>query len=188
MPTPTFFADAQAFRSWLTAHAHEAPELDVGFHTVGSGRPSLTWPESVEEALCFGWIDGVRRRIDDGAYRIRFTPRRPGSIWSAVNLAKAEQLIREGRMQPAGMEAYARRIERKTRVYSYEQEGDQVFSPRELEAFAGNAAAWAYFKGTPPGYRRTMVFWITSAKQPAARARRLARFINSCAAGVRLLP
>jgi len=159
---------------WLAAHAHEAQELLVGFCKVGSGRPSLTWPESVEEALCFGWIDGVRRRIDDGAYQIRFTPRRPGSIWSAVNLAKAEQLLREGRMQPAGLAAYDRRIERKARVYSYEQEGNQVFAPEELEAFTGNAAAWAYFEGTPPGYRRTMVFWITSAKQPAARARRLA--------------
>lgn len=187
-PSPHYFARAEDFRAWLALHGGEERELLVGFHKVGSGRPSLTWPESVDEALCFGWIDGVRRTVDEGAYTIRFTLRKPDSIWSAVNVANAERLIAAGRMQAAGLEAFARRTERRSSVYSYEQEGQLVLTPGELKAFRKNRAAWTYFESAPPGYRRTLTYWIVSAKQAPTRARRLARFIESCAAGERLLP
>jgi len=160
----------------------------VGFYKVGSGKPSLTWPESVDEALCVGWIDGIRKRIDDSAYQIRFTPRKPGSIWSTVNIKRVEALVAEGRMQPAGLEAYERRTERKSSVYSYEQEGSLNLTPTELRLFKKNKGAWAYFERAAPSYRRTMLYWIASAKQAATRARRLAKLVESCAEGLRLLP
>jgi len=184
----TFFADAEAFRAWLAANGTTAAELLVGFHKVGSGRPSLTWPQAVDEALCVGWIDGVRRRLDDQSYVIRFTPRRAGSIWSTVNIAKAEQLIASGRMGPAGLAAYARRLEQKSNIYSYEQPGTAVLAPEELGAFQADPKAWAAFQALPPGYRRTMLHWVSSAKQPATRQRRLAKLMTSCASGERLLP
>lgn len=146
----------------------------------------MTWPESVDEALCFGWIDGVRKRIDDDSYQIRFTPRKKDSIWSAVNIAKAETLIAAGRMRAAGLEAFARRTERKTRVYAYEQKVSTPFSDAELRQFERNRRAWSYFERLPPGYRRTVLHWVVSAKRPETRARRLAELIDSCAAGERL--
>ena len=183
-----FFASAQEFRAWLDAHSQTAVDLTVGFHKVGSGKPSLTWPESVDEALCVGWIDSVRRRIDDEAYQIRFTPRRQGSMWSAVNIAKVKVLIAQGRMKPAGLEAYRKRLERKSRIYSYEQAGSAGLARDELKTFKQSKAAWASYEKLPPGYRKTMIHWVVSAKQPTTRARRLARFIASCAAGLRFLP
>lgn len=123
-PKPAFFETAAAFRRWLVKHAATRGELVVGFHKVGSGAPSMTWPESVDEALCVGWIDGVRKRIDDATYQIRFTPRHPGSIWSAVNIAKAERLIAEGRMTAAGLEAFERRTPERSAVYAFEQAGE----------------------------------------------------------------
>jgi len=185
---PVFFASAADFRAWLASNAATATELTVGFYKVGSGKPSLTWPESVDEALCFGWIDSVRKRIDDHAYQIRFTPRRMGSIWSSVNIAKAKALIAEGRMKPAGLRAYMKRTERKSSVYSYVQGGSLNLTPEELKAFKKNRAAWAYFEKAAPSYRRTMLHWVVSAKQQATRTRRMARLIESCAASVRLLP
>jgi uncharacterized protein YdeI (YjbR/CyaY-like superfamily) len=182
-----FFANAAAFRAWLERNALREPELMAGFHKIGSGRPSMTWSESVDEALCFGWIDGVRKRIDDHSYLIRFTPRKKDSIWSAVNVAKVEVLIAAGRMRPAGLEAFARRTERKTRVYSYEQEGVTPLTEAELQLIERNKAAWSYFEQLPPGYRRTMLHWVVSAKKAETRARRLAELIDSCAAGKRLL-
>ena len=163
-------------------------ELNVGFYKVGSGRPSMTWPESVGEALCFGWIDGLRKRIDDHAYQIRFTPRKQGSIWSTVNIKHVEALIAEGRVKPAGLEAFERRTERKSSVYSYEQESSMDLAPDELRTFKRNKGAWAYFEQAAPNYRRTMIYWVVSPKQEATRGRRLAKLIESCAAGVRLLP
>ena len=124
--TRTFFATPQAFRQWLERHAASAPELLVGFHKVGSGRPSMGWSESVDEALCFGWIDGIRRRLDEHTYSIRFTPRKPSSIWSAVNIAKVEQLQAAGRMTPAGLAAFAHRKAHKSAIYSHEQAGGRA--------------------------------------------------------------
>ncbi len=186
MSTPTYFETPDAFRAWLAAHADREAELLVGFRKVGSGRPSMTWPESVDEALCVGWIDGVRRRIDDEAYSIRFTPRRPGSIWSAVNLAKVERLRAQGRMTPAGEAAWARRTEAKTAVYAYEQAQPAALTAAEQQAFQGHAQAWAYFETCPPGYRQVVLHWVGTAQRPATRAARLTRLIAACQAGRRL--
>jgi len=185
---PLFFPTPEAFRDWLIRHGSTAPELLVGFYKVGSGKPSLTWSESVDEALCFGWIDGVRRRIDDESYLIRFTPRSRDSTWSAVNIAKAEVLISQGRMQPHGLQAFSRRKERKSGVYSYEAEAPPTLSGEELTRFKNNRPAWTFFNGSAPSYRRTIVHWVVSPRLPATRARRLSRLIDSCAEGVRRLP
>lgn len=183
---PRFFATPAAFRTWLMKHAATHDELLVGYHKVDSGKPGMTWPESVDEALCVGWIDAVRKRIDEHAYQIRFTRRKPGSIWSAVNIAKVESLIAQGRMQPAGLEAFARRTARKSGVYAYEQAATPSITTDEERAFRKNKAAWSYFEACPPGYRKTLLYWIANAKQPATRARRLVHFIAACAAGKRL--
>jgi len=138
MTAPTFFATANAFRRRLEANAGNATELLVGFNKVGSGKPSLSWPESVDEALCFGWIDGVRKRIDDDAYSIRFSPRKPTSIWSAINIAKVARLQAEGRMAPAGTRAFALRSEARSKVYAYERDADAELSPAESKTFRRN--------------------------------------------------
>lgn len=184
---PTFFATPADFRAWLAAHAATATELTVGFYKVGSGKPSITWPEAVDEALAFGWIDGIRRSLGTDAYTNRFTPRRPGSNWSAVNTAKAEALIASGRMTPAGLEAYQRRTDLKTAVYSYEQRRLAQFTPKEVATLRRNRPAWRFFEAQPPGYRTLMTYFVASARQGAARARRLARLIEASAAGRRLL-
>ena len=186
MTDPLFFPDAQAFRGWLEANAASASELLVGFHKVSSGRPSMSWSESVDEALCFGWIDGRRKRIDDASYTIRFTPRKAGSIWSAVNIAKMEQLRAAGRMTPAGERAFALRTEARSGVYSHEQAQAAALTAQETAAFQVDAPAWAYFETLPPGYRKQVLHWITTAKKPETRAARLAKLMQACAAGKRL--
>lgn len=183
---PTFFATAADFRRWLERNAAAASELVVGFHKVGSGRPSMSWPDSVDEALCFGWIDGVRKRIDDQSYLIRFTPRKAGSTWSAVNVAKTETLIAQGRLQPAGLAAFQRRTEARTGIYAYEQVEDAQLTNEEQRRFRRNQAAWKYFAAAPAGYRRTMLHRITAAKRAETRARRLDQLITACAEGKRL--
>jgi uncharacterized protein YdeI (YjbR/CyaY-like superfamily) len=183
---PRFFADGAAFRAWLEAHGEEETELAVGFHAVASGRPSLTWPEAVAEALCFGWIDGVRRRIDAESYQIRFTPRRRGSTWSAVNIALAEELIRTGRMAAAGMRAFDLRTEKRSRTYSYEQEEGSAFAPAEEKLFRANPLAWAHFMQQPPSFREKAIWWVISAKRESTRATRLEKLIDASAAGRRL--
>ena len=186
MPEPVFFFNAHGFCSWLETHADSATELLVGFYKVGSGRPSMSWPESVDEALCFGWIDGRRKRIDDTAYSIRFTPRQPASIWSTVNIAKMAQLRAAGRMRPEGERAFALRTEAKSGIYSHEQAQAAELAEEELWAFRRDATAWAYFEALPPGYRKTLLHWITTAKKPETRAARLAKLVQACAAGKRL--
>lgn len=183
---PTFFADAAAFRSWLADHSTSAAELLVGFYKVGSEHPCMSWSESVDEALCFGWIDGRRKRIDDDSYVIRFTPRKPTSIWSVVNIAKMDKLRAQGKMLPAGEAAFARRSAAKSGVYSHERQEAPELTPDELAAFARQPAAAQYFAALPPGYRKTILHWITQAKKAETRAARLARFIAACAAGERL--
>jgi len=186
MTTPRFFATPAAFRAWLAEHAACAPELLVGCYKVGSGRPSITWSESVDEALCFGWIDGVRRRIDDEAYSIRFTPRRPTSIWSAVNIAKVEQLQAAGRMTAAGAAAYAHRKDHRSAIYAFEQAHTAELSPPELAAFQRDAAAWAFFQATPPSYKKRVLHGVASAKKAETRAARFARLLQASAAGQRI--
>jgi uncharacterized protein YdeI (YjbR/CyaY-like superfamily) len=177
---PKFFARAADFRQWLEANHESKSELLVGFHKRGSGRESMTWPESVAEALCFGWIDGVRRRLDDDSYTIRFTPRKPSSIWSTVNINKMRELIAEKRAHPAGVRAFERRSEEKSSVYSYENRHGAVFDPDSLRTFKRHKAAWKFFEQCPPWYRRTTTWRVISAKRPETRARRLAELISAC--------
>jgi uncharacterized protein YdeI (YjbR/CyaY-like superfamily) len=180
---PTFFETPEQFRAWLHAHHQVEKELWVGFHKVGSGRPSITWPQSVDEALCVGWIDGVRKRIDDESYVIRFTPRKPGSIWSAVNIRRMGELQAEGRVLPAGLAAFEKRRDDKSAIYSYEQRKSAELPPEFEERFRSNAAAWDFFQRQPPWYRRTATHWVTSAKKPETREKRLATLIADSAAG-----
>jgi len=182
-PQPLFFATPAAFRAWLAAHHASASELWVGFHKRGSGLPSLTWPESVDEALCFGWIDGVRRSVDATSYAIRFTPRRAKSTWSAINIARLSELAAAGRVEPAGAAAFARRSEAKSAVYSYEQRQAARLSAAEEKAFRAERAAWRDFERRPPWYRRTATHWVTSAKRAETRSRRLARLVACSRAG-----
>lgn len=182
---PTFFESAAAFREWFEKNHDKVSELVVGFHKRGSGRPSITWPESVDQALCFGWIDGIRRRIDDVSYTIRFTPRRRGSIWSAVNIRRANELIELGLMQPPGLRVFEKRSEEKSRIYSYERE-HASFTRQDEKRFRANKKAWKFFSEQPPGYRRLTTYWVTSAKREETRARRLASLIDLSARGKRL--
>jgi uncharacterized protein YdeI (YjbR/CyaY-like superfamily) len=182
MATPEFFASAGDWRAWLSAHAAIEDEVLVGFWKRSTGRPSMTWSESVDEALCFGWIDGVRRGIDGDSYSIRFTPRKPTSTWSAVNVAKVAQLEADGRMTAAGRAAFERRSAARTAIYAYEQ-GDVTLDESLLRA---DAAAWAFWSGQPPSYRKVAAHWVTSAKQPETRARRMAQLVADCAAGLRI--
>lgn len=184
---PTFFATAAAFRAWLDRHAATSRELVIGFWKVGSGKPSMTWSEAVDEALCVGWIDGVTRRIDERAYQIRFTPRKPTSIWSAVNIRKVHALEADGRMTDAGRAAFARRTAGKSAVYSHERTTPPTLTAGETRTFKANGPAWRYLEACPPGYRRQILHWITTAKKAETRARRLAKAIEACAAGRRLL-
>ncbi|AEI46297.1 YdeI/OmpD-associated family protein [Paenibacillus mucilaginosus] len=183
---PVFFASPAELRAWLESHHADASELWVGYYKKGTGRPSLTWPESVDEALCFGWIDGVRKRIDDQSYTIRFTPRRPGSIWSSVNIARVEELTGQGRMRPAGLKAFDGRSEEKSSVYAYEQKESAVLTAEYEAMFRARPGAWAYFQAQPPGYRKTAVWWVLSAKKEETRLRRLMQLIEDSAACCRM--
>lgn len=179
-----FFTSPDELRAWLLASHASAPELWVGMRPKASGLPTITWPELVDEVLCVGWIDGVRMRHPEGSC-IRITPRRTGSIWSARNVGRVEALGAEGRMQPAGEVAFALRRDDRTAIYAFERE-HAVFAPEDEAAFRASAAAWAFWEAQPPGYRRTVTHWITSAKRPETRARRLAALIESSSAGERL--
>ena len=186
MSTPRFFKTSKLFRDWLDTHAATELELLVGFYKVDSGQPSLTWPESVDEALCYGWIDGVRKRIDDTAYTIRFTPRKTTSIWSTVNINKFNDLQQQGRMTPAGAKAFSHRKEAKSSIYSHEQAVSAEFSAEELNAFKREKAAWAYFETTPPGYKKVMLHLITTAKRAETRAARFTKLMEACKMGERI--
>ena len=174
--TPLFFATQDEFRQWLEANHDKESALIVGFYKVNSGKPSMTWSESVDQALCFGWIDGVKHSIDQDSYQIRFTPRKKNSIWSAVNIKKVEGLIEKGLMRNAGLVSFNHRTEDKSKIYSFENE-EVKFSP-ELEAiFKSNIAAWDYFQSLAPTYRKPSSNWVMSAKQEATRLKRLHELI-----------
>jgi uncharacterized protein YdeI (YjbR/CyaY-like superfamily) len=183
--SPKFFATPSAFRRWLAANHSKSKELWVGFYKKNSGRPSITWPESVNEALCFGWIDGIRKSIDDDSYVIRFTPRKPNSVWSAVNIRNVERLINEKRMQPAGLKAYAARKEYRSGIYSYEQRSLELVEPYS-GIFKRYKAAWKFFQAQPPSYRKMMNWWIISAKREETRRLRLNRLIEASGEGKRI--
>ena len=175
---PRFFKTPAAFRKWLAANHDKATELWVGFYKKDSGKPSITWPESVDEALCFGWIDGLRKSINAESYKIRFSPRKPGSVWSAVNIRNVERLIKEKRMQPAGLKAYAARKENRSAIYSYEQRPAELIEPYASE-FKRHKPAWKFFQAQPPYYRKTMTWFILSAKQDSTRLMRLQKLIEA---------
>ncbi len=181
---PIFFESAEELRAWLAANHARAPELFVGGWRKDSGRTGLSWEAIVDEALCVGWIDSIRRSVPGGAWSQRLTPRRPGSNWSAVNVANVERLRAEGRMQPAGLAAFdARRAER-TGVYSYEQRHDARLTDDEEARFRAAERAWAWFANRPPSYRTAAIWWVVSAKRPETRERRLAELIEQSAAGL----
>lgn len=182
-----FFATPDEWRSWLAENHEQAQEVWVGYYKTNSGKPSLTWSQSVDEALCFGWIDGVRYSIDEISYKIRFTPRRPGSNWSAVNIKKVEEMIARGRMTPAGLKAYEARKPDKSGVYSYEQARPQL-DPAYEEELRGNAAAWEFFQSQPAWYRRTAGHWVMEAKREETRRKRLATLIEDSAQGKTIGP
>jgi uncharacterized protein YdeI (YjbR/CyaY-like superfamily) len=180
---PAFFATPEEFRAWLAEHHETERELLVGFHKKGSGRPSITWPESVDQALCFGWIDGVRRRVDDDSYTIRFTPRKARSTWSAVNVKRMKELVEAELVAPAGVAAFERRADDRTAIYSYEQRKAAQLEPEQEQRFKADGRAWAFFEAQPPSYRRAATHWVTSAKREETRERRLTQLIEHSSAG-----
>jgi uncharacterized protein YdeI (YjbR/CyaY-like superfamily) len=183
---PLYFKSPAAFHDWLAKHHDSEVELWVGFHRKKTKRPTLTWPESVEVALAFGWIDGIRKSVDDERYVIRFTPRRTGSSWSNVNVRTAERLIRDGTMHPAGRRAFEARKHEKTGIYSFENR-DAAKLDEEAEAeFRRNQKAWTFFESQPAGYRKTAIWLVVSAKRPETRAKRLEALIRDSEAGVRI--
>jgi uncharacterized protein YdeI (YjbR/CyaY-like superfamily) len=184
-PKVRFFEQPSQLRKWLEAHHLSALELWVGFYKKSSGKPSVTWPEVVEESLCFGWIDGVRKSIDEESYMIRLTPRRTRSIWSAINIRLAERLIQEKRMCPAGLKAFECRTVDRSRIYSYEKE-KHVFTEEYLAEFKSHKRAWSFFESQPPSYRRLTTFWVIDAKKEETRRKRLAELIRVSEEGRRV--
>jgi Uncharacterized protein conserved in bacteria len=182
---PVFFTDATEFRSWLQRHYETTTELWVGFYKKASDKPTITWPESVDQALCFGWIDGIRQRVDHDSYAIRFTPRRKNSVWSDINTRRARSLIADGKFQTAGLKAFQARRKNKSGIYSYEQRPKDLEEPYR-SALTKHGAAWTFFQAQPPSYRRTIAWWIVSAKREETRQDRLQKLIKSCAKGKRL--
>lgn len=181
----SYFATKSEFRTWLELNHAVAPELWVGFFKKGSGKPSITWPESVDQALCFGWIDGIRKSIDEVSYKIRFTPRKPRSVWSAVNIRRVEELTKLGLMRPTGLEAFARRTENRSGIYSYEQRTENFPEPY-AQLFKKNKAAWKFFEAQPPSYRKVMGWWVVSAKTEETRLKRLSKLIEESGQGRRM--
>ena len=180
-----FFRTPADLRRWFEKNHETAEELWVGFLKKDTGRPSITWPESVDEALCVGWIDGIRKRIDEESYKIRFTPRRPGSIWSAINIARVAVLRKEGRMRPAGLEAFSKRRENKSGIYSYEQRPGELPEPY-ARVLAADARAAEFLGAQPPSYRKLVTWYIVSAKKEETRLSRLEKLVAACHAGKRL--
>jgi uncharacterized protein YdeI (YjbR/CyaY-like superfamily) len=178
-----YFASPDELRNWFDANHETAAELWLGYYRKSTGRPTVTWSESVDEALCVGWIDSIRYSVDAERSRQRFTPRRKGSNWSAINIAKVAQLTAEGRMRPAGLAAFEARREDRSAVYSYENRRDARLSAEEEAQFRADAAAWTWFEDRPPSYRTGAVWWVVSAKRPETRERRLASLIEESAAG-----
>ncbi|MGE5827522.1 MAG: YdeI/OmpD-associated family protein [Micromonosporaceae bacterium] len=188
MAQAIFFETPEQWRAWLAEHGADATEVLVGFHKKGTGRPSITWPESVDQALCFGWIDGIRRGLDAESYTIRFTPRKPTSNWSAVNIRRMQELIDQGLVHPAGLRAFERRRDDRSAIYSYEQRRAATLPPEYVRQLRANSAAWEFFRAQAPSYQRTAIYWVVSAKREETRKRRLATLIDDSAHGRRIAP
>jgi uncharacterized protein YdeI (YjbR/CyaY-like superfamily) len=178
-----FFADSAELRAWFLEHHADAPELLVGYFKKHTGKPSVRHTEAIEQALCFGWIDSIGRRIDDDRYQVRFTPRRKGSVWSAINIAKIAELTAAGLMHPAGLQAFESRKPERVAAYSYEQPADAVLDDQQTARFQGEEVAWQWFSAQPASYRRAAVHWVVSAKREETRQRRLTQLITDSAAG-----
>lgn len=182
---PTFFKTPQDFRKWLQKNHQQATELVVGYYKTKTDKPSMTWSDSVDQALCFGWIDGIRKSVDDESYCIRFTPRKPTSTWSAINISKVEMLTKQGLMTSAGLAAYEKRKQAKSKIYSYENKPKEL--PETYQSrFKKNKAAWTFFNKQAVSYQKTIFFWILSAKQEATQLSRLEKVIQVSQSGVRL--
>ena len=179
---PIFFKKQSDLRKWFEKNADTVSSLLVGYYRVATGKPSITWPQSVDEALCFGWIDSIRNSIDDESYTIRFTPRKPNSIWSAVNIKKVEELKKQGLMKPKGLELFDKMDKKKLQTYSFERSVVEL-TPEFEKKFKSNKKAWKFFQQMPPSYRKPVINWVVSAKQEETRLRRLATLINDCEAG-----
>ena len=177
-PKPTFFPTPSDFRAWLKTHHDKFKELIVGFHKKDSGKPSITWPESVQVALCFGWIDGVRKSLNETSYTIRFTPRRRSSTWSTVNIRRVRQLKKKGLMHPSGLQAFAARSAKKSGIYSYEQRRSARFSREQERQFRRSQAAWGFFCSQAPWYQRLTTYWVISAKKEETKFKRLSELIK----------
>lgn len=184
--TPVFFANPDEFRKWLEKNHQTESELLVGYYKVSSQKPSITWSDSVNVALCFGWIDGIRRTHNDESYCIRFTPRNPKSNWSAINIKKVENLIIQGKMQPAGLAVFEKRTVDRSAIYSYENRPEKLGYDLETR-FQENSKGWNFFITQPPSYHKTMIYWVMSAKQESTRIVRLDKLIEACKSGKRLL-
>jgi uncharacterized protein YdeI (YjbR/CyaY-like superfamily) len=182
---PEFFEKPAEFRKWLEKNHQKEKELLVGYYKKGCGKPSMTWPESVDEALCFGWIDGVRRSIDHERYSIRFTPRKPNSIWSNVNIKKVAELSKKSLMQPAGIAAFEKRSESKSGIYSFENEAKKL-TPEYEKIFKANKAAWDFFQAQPPGYKKLTIDHIMNAKQEKTQLSRLQQLLSASELGKRI--
>ena len=178
---PAFFASPQNFRAWLDKHHQDTSELWVGFHKKASGKPSITWPEAVDQALCFGWIDGIRKSVDETSYTIRFTPRKARSTWSAINLKRVRALKKSGHMHPAGLKAFKLLKSEKSAIYSYEQRQSAQLEAAREKQFRANKKAWDFFQAQAPWYRRTAAFWVVSAKKEETRWKRLQKLIEDSA-------
>ncbi len=187
-PEPKYFATAAKFRAWLEAHHAREQELWVGFCKRDSGVASITWPESVDEALCFGWIDGVRKRVDEARYKIRFTPRKATSKWSSVNIRRAQELAERGLMQAAGLRAFAQRTAERSGVYAYEQRHQVTFDQSQEALFRKHKKGWEFFQSQPNWYRKTALWWIVSAKREETRLKRLTQLIEDSEQGRRIAP
>lgn len=181
----TFFKTPDEFRAWLETNHQNEKELLVGFYKKSSGNPSITWPESVDHALCFGWIDGVRKNIDEVSYYIRFTPRKPKGIWSKINVKRIEELTKLGLMMPAGLKAFSERDQKKQGIYAYENEVQQFHKDFEKE-FRANKKAWSFYKEQAPWYIRNTTHWVMRAKQETTRLNRLRLLIKDSEKGQRL--
>jgi uncharacterized protein YdeI (YjbR/CyaY-like superfamily) len=183
---PLFFATPADFRAWLEVNCEGSREQWIGFHKKDSGRPSITWPEAVDEALCVGWIDGLRKTIDAHSYKIRFTPRQAKSNWSAVNIRRVQELARQKRMRPPGVRAFALRAEEKSGIYSYENRHAAALDKWDEQQFRTSPEAWKFFQAQPQSYRKTMIWWIVSAKRAETRRKRLATLIGESKANRRI--
>jgi uncharacterized protein YdeI (YjbR/CyaY-like superfamily) len=184
---PKFFASPAEWRAWLEKHHADTQELWVGFYKRDSGRPSISWPEGVDGALCFGWIDGIRKSIDAISYKIRFTPRKPRSVWSAININRVAELSKSGLMHSAGLAAFEKRDDARSAIYAYEQRKTAKLPAPFEKKFREQAGAWKFFRSRPPWYQRTSTYWVISAKREETRLKRLATLID-CSAGKRNIP